>query len=164
MGFASKNVVLEFGEVMIRPMRHEDLAQIIRIEEMNFPMPWSVKAFEYELEQNKNSVAFVAESNSRVIAYSVAHIIIDEMHLLNLSVDRNFRRRRIGELILTINIDHARQYDCSIITLEVRKSNLAAIMLYQKHGFRQTGLRRGYYEPYGEDALLLSLGLANAAC
>ena len=159
MHFETAEHNLYFGTVSVRRMQPVDIAQIIKIEQQNFQTPWSKRSFEYEVKKNPNALPLVAESNSGIIGYSVAHLVIDEMHLLNLSINKEFRRQKIGQLLLTLNIDYAHQKACSIITLEVRKSNIAAIGLYRKFGFKKITIRRGYYEPGGEDALTLAMYL-----
>ena len=80
----------------------------------------------------------------------------DEAHIISLAVRKTLCRRGIGELLLIATIDLAAQLKASIITLEVRASNTAALSLYRKYGFIQVGLRRAYYIENKEDAILMS--------
>jgi ribosomal-protein-alanine N-acetyltransferase len=73
---------------------------------------------------------------------------------MNIAVDPDLRRRGIGSALLAEL--YARAGDASAqFTLEVRRSNQAAIELYQRDGFRIAGLRRRYYQDNGEDALIM---------
>jgi len=153
--FKKKIIHLNSGNITIRQMQPGDIRRVLNIEQKNFLIPWSTRAFSFELKKNPHSLTLVAESDGKLIGYSVSYILVDEMHLVNLSVDKDFHRQKIGQLLLVTNIDYAKQRECQSITLEVRKSNWAAIGLYQKFGFSQTGLRRRYYEPNGEDALIM---------
>lgn len=154
--FESKLYRLNSGIVTIRQMQPDDVRRVHKIEQKNFVMPWSIQVFSYEVKNNPHSLTLVAERNGTLIGYSVSYIIVDEMHLLNLSVDKKYQRQKTGELLLSINIDYAKKMKCLSITLEVRESNRAAIDLYHKFGFNQVGIRKGYYEPNAEDALVMS--------
>ena len=83
-------------------------------------------------------------------------LLADEAHLMNLAVREKYRQQGIGELLLISMIDLATELNAHIITLEVRVSNTAAQKLYQKYGFTQAGLRRGYYIDNKEDAAIMS--------
>jgi len=79
-----------------------------------------------------------------------------EAHITNIAVRETYRRQGIGELLLISLIDLATQLKAHVITLEVRVSNTAAQSLYNKYGFTQTGLRRGYYTDDREDGIVMS--------
>ena len=83
-------------------------------------------------------------------------IMADEAHLTNIAVRELYRRQGVGELLLISVISLATELNARIITLEVRASNAAALGLYYKYGFAQTGLHRDYYTDNKEDAVLMS--------
>jgi len=83
-------------------------------------------------------------------------IMVGEAHITNIAVRVPYRRQGIGELLLISLIDMATELNAHTITLEVRASNTAAQSLYQKYGFTQVGLRRGYYSDNREDGVLMS--------
>jgi [ribosomal protein S18]-alanine N-acetyltransferase len=83
-------------------------------------------------------------------------IMAGEAHITNIAVRLSHRRQGIGELLLISAIDLATELNAHTITLEVRASNIAAQSLYQKYGFTQVGLRRGYYSDNREDGVLMS--------
>ncbi len=109
----------------------------------DFALPWLLRA-----EENTPPVALL-------LAWSVA----DELHLLELASHPDHRRRGYARLLLTALLAHARTYHKRLILLEVRRSNLAAIALYESLGFEHTGVRRGYYADNDEDALEMRITL-----
>ena len=91
-----------------------------------------------------------------IIGFTSMWVMADEAHITNIAVRQSHQRQGIGELLLISIIDLAIELKASIVTLEVRVSNLTAQSLYQKYGFAQVGLRRNYYTDNREDALLMS--------
>jgi ribosomal-protein-alanine N-acetyltransferase len=86
-------------------------------------------------------------------AFLLAWSVVDELHLLELASHPEQRRKGFARALLAALIEHARTHQARLILLEVRRSNLPAIGLYESFGFRTTGVRRGYYSDTGEDAL-----------
>jgi ribosomal-protein-alanine N-acetyltransferase len=95
-------------------------------------------------------------SGQSIIGFASMWMMVDEAHITNIAVRRSYQRQGIGELLLISIIDLAAEFKASIITLEVRVSNLSAQNLYNKYGLVQVGLRRAYYTDNREDALLMS--------
>ena len=91
-----------------------------------------------------------------IVGFAGIWVLADEAHITNLAVRKRYRRRGIGELLLISIIDLAKELKASIMTLEVRASNLPAQNLYRKYGFTQVGIRRGYYLDNREDGILMS--------
>jgi len=91
-----------------------------------------------------------------IIGFAGCWVMADEAHLINIAVRKSHRHQGIGELLLISIIDLAAELNTNIITLEVRASNTAAQSLYNKYGFVQVGLRRGYYVSEREDGVLMS--------
>ncbi|OGO43967.1 MAG: ribosomal-protein-alanine N-acetyltransferase [Chloroflexi bacterium RBG_16_58_8] len=91
-----------------------------------------------------------------IIGFSGIWMMADEAHITNIAVRQEFRGRGLGEMLLIATIDIARELKASLMTLEVRASNVAAQKLYGKYGFAQAGLRRGYYLDNHEDAIIMS--------
>ena len=91
-----------------------------------------------------------------IVGFTSMWVMADEAHITNIAVSQSHQRRGIGELLLMSIIDLANELKASIVTLEVRVSNLSAQNLYRKYGFEQVGLRRNYYTDNREDALLMS--------
>ncbi|MGI6514727.1 MAG: ribosomal protein S18-alanine N-acetyltransferase [Syntrophomonadaceae bacterium] len=141
-------------ELRIREMRRRDLDQILEIEELCFPLPWSRESFLTEL---KNPLAqyIVAQEGFVLQGYAGVWLIFDEGHITNVAVHPRARGRRIGELLLANIMALASANGAVVVTLEVRPSNDAALSLYRRMGFEEKGHRRGYYLDNGEDALIM---------
>ncbi len=151
--------MLSNGTAMLyRPMKIKDLDLIMEIEKKCFASPWSRKSFEKELEK-KYGLSMVAESDSVVAGYLVAWLIVDEIHVANLAVHPDFRRQGIAEAMMRKLIHSSGTFVW--MGLEVRRSNTAARALYSKLGFLEVGIRKGYYQPDGEDAILMARELNN---
>ena len=91
-----------------------------------------------------------------IIGFAGFWIMANEAHISSIAVQKPYRYQGIGELLLISTIDLATELNARIITLEVRISNTTAQSLYQKYGFIQVGLRRGYYIDNNEDAVAMS--------
>lgn len=133
-------------------LKHEYISQIVAIEQKVFSDPWSYAAFERELE-NPIAHYVIALQNGVVIAYGGFWHILDEGHITNIAVHPEHRRQGVGNALLVKLMAHSKKLSIGRMTLEVRKSNLAAQQLYQKHNFACVGARKGYYRD-GEDALI----------
>ena len=96
----------------------------------------------------------------KLVTYSISYVIYDEIHISNIAVVPDYRRLKIGESMFTIALKMGIEKKCQIAHLEVRKSNLPAITLYQKHGFQAVGVRKNYYQNENEDALLMTKKLS----
>lgn len=91
-----------------------------------------------------------------IAGFSGIWMMVDEAHITNLAVRKEYQGKGIGGLLLIATIDLAREIKASFLTLEVRASNLTAQKLYSRYGFTQTGQRRGYYLDNREDAIIMS--------
>jgi ribosomal-protein-alanine N-acetyltransferase len=91
-----------------------------------------------------------------IVGFSGLWMMADEAHVTNLAVRRQYQGKGLGELLLIASIDLAADLKASFMTLEVRASNLVAQSLYNKYGFIQMGIRRGYYLDNHEDAIIMS--------
>lgn len=143
------------AELTIRQANVEDVEDIYEIEKLCFPDPWSRESLIYEFEQNPRAFYIVAELEKRVVGYAGLWWVGDEGHITNVAVKPGFRNRHIGNGIIDVLIDFTVEQGIRHHTLEVRKSNEAAICLYEKFGFRTEGVRKGYYANNKEDALIM---------
>jgi len=99
-----------------------------------------------------------------ILGFAGIWVAVDEAHITNIAVRKNYQRQGIGEFLLISIIDLAIELKVNLLTLEVRASNTAAQSLYRKYGFTQVGVRRGYYTDNREDGLLMSTeSLASAS-
>ncbi|NOY17203.1 MAG: ribosomal protein S18-alanine N-acetyltransferase [Gammaproteobacteria bacterium] len=140
----------------IRPMQAIDLAEVLTIEQASYDFPWTEGIFRDCLKKKYPSMLFVQQK--KILAYVIFHFIVDECHLLNLCIRQEDRRQGLATKMVQYLMNQARQNDMGSIFLEVRKSNAAAINLYDKLGFNEIGLRRDYYPGSSgrEDALVLA--------
>jgi len=140
-------------------MKEKDLDEVIAIEKVSFPSPWTRNMFLQELKDSCLSYFLVARIDKCVVGYGGFSLILEEAHIGNLAVHPGFRRMRIGEKLLTVMLDRAKSQGIKRVALEVRAGNLPAQNLYRKFAFRVTGRQRKYYQDTGEDALIMFLEL-----
>ncbi len=143
------------GEVVIRRMERKDLDAVTAIEKATFAVPWSRESFRQELERNVAARYLVAETDSRVIGYAGAWVILDESHITNIAVLEEYRGRGIGKQLTRALLQYLSNLGACYATLEVRVSNERAQNLYRSLGFVSVGKRKRYYEDNGEDAFLM---------
>ena len=144
-------------EVVLRPMRATDVADVVAIERSSYQFPWSEGIFRDCLRVGY--VCRVMTVERQVIGYGVMSFGAGEAHILNLCVAEEYRCRGVGTRMLGSLIDRAAAAGMSEAYLEVRPSNTAAIRLYLSLGFEQVGMRRGYYQAVNgrEDAAVLKV-------
>ena len=137
----------------IRRLTYADLPQVIAIERRACPTPWSLAMFLLELSK-PSGICLAAVREGRIAGYLVCSRYDVVWHVMNIAVDDRLRRRGIASALLEHLFERAdrpgEQY-----TLEVRQSNVAAIALYERFGFRHAGTRRGYYHDNHEDAVIM---------
>jgi len=143
--------------VILRKMTLDDVQQVIAIDQISFSLPWPVSSFRYELTENLASRCWVAEADGRVAAMLVAWFIVDEIHIATIATHPDFRKQGIGEKLLLHTLQSAKAEGAVSSFLEVREGNDAAIMMYRKLGYVESGRRAGYYKDNGEDAILMNL-------
>ncbi len=178
---------------VLRPMRHEDIAQVVSIDRLSFPMPWSYNTYRYEISHNPSSTMVTLSLDSPgeaatppsrnglpglvnrllgrqmpgrdsiVVGYGGFWFRQRQAHISTIAVHPDYRGRGLGELLLAGMIRRALDMDALIISLEVRVSNAPAIALYRKYEFAQFGLKRHYYRDNGEDAYDLRIAPADQA-
>ena len=149
-------------EISIDRMREEDLDEIMKIEKVSFPSPWTRRQFSQELEAGSPhpfSLFLVAKRGNQVVGYGGFSLVAEKAHIGNLAVHPHFRRRKIGERLVAAMLEQARSNGASKVTLEVRAANIAGQNLYQKLGFAKVATRPGYYVVTQEDAIIMHLDL-----
>lgn len=142
-------------QVEIERMSPGDLDRVMEIERDSYPTPWSRWSFQRELADRRISLSIVAKLRGRVVGYAVAWFVAKEVHVGNIAVHRKHRRRGIAQKLFQSLIEEALSRKCVMATLEVRQSNRAAIALYEKLGFKQVAIRKGFYLDTREDALVM---------
>lgn len=137
-----------------RAMQPGDISQVAVIEKEIFSVPWSVQAFAESLS-NDNTIFVVAEDEGQIIGYCGIYLSIEFGNISNVAVKREFQKQHIATEMLTKLIECTKEKNVSDITLEVRETNVAAIRLYEKLGFKEAGIRKNFYEKPTENALIM---------
>jgi ribosomal-protein-alanine N-acetyltransferase len=156
---AAREDMGEAPQVVIRPMKEIDLPEVAAVEQLSYAFPWSENIFRDCLRVGYTCRALDLEG--RIIGYGIMSVGAGEAHILNVCVRDEFRNLGFGRRLLEHLLERATAAGVGEAFLEVRPSNLAAIRLYQRLGFEQIGIRRGYYQaPDGrEDAIVLKRDL-----
>jgi [ribosomal protein S18]-alanine N-acetyltransferase len=136
-------------------MRRRHLRGVMAIERQVYPRPWSPSLFVAEMSETSNRTYLVARMGRDVVGYAGMICYGDEAHITTIAVDPEHQRKRIGTRLLYELIRSAVDLGARAVSLEVRMSNWGAQRLYGRFGFRPVGVRRGYYQETGEDALIM---------
>ncbi len=153
------SAVLKPLEFSFRPMTHDDLESIVRIERAAYPYPWTLGNFRDCLEAGYS--CWTAELDGEIAGYWIMMLAVGEGHILNCCVAPAWQGRGFGRQMMEHLIATARSHGAQFIFLEVRPSNTPAVRLYQRLGFSALALRKGYYpsDQGAEDALVMRLDL-----
>ena len=142
------------NDFSVERLTYEHLGGIAELEELCFSLPWSEKALELLL--NDSNVGFVAlDKEKRVAAYGGMLCVLDEGQITNIATHPEFRRKGLGERVVSALVEYGSENGLSVISLEVRESNAAAISLYEKPGFLAVGKRKNFYSNPTEDAIVM---------
>ena len=145
--------------IEIKEMTLSDLNDVYNLE---------IKAYEYPWEKNilrgcviNKYDCFIATIDKQIVGYLITKISSPESHILNLTIDKNYRNNGIASQFLEMVILKCRLLKSNIIFLETRLSNLPAISLYIKFGFKKIGVRQNYYKSKNgrEDAVIFSMSM-----
>jgi [ribosomal protein S18]-alanine N-acetyltransferase len=143
-------------QIRIRPAEPADLPALVLLEQACFAHPWSEASLRYDLEEHPEARYLTAcGPDGSLIGYAAYWKTLDEGMITNIAVTAAWRRQGVGRLLLDAMISQAAAEDLRALTLEVRPGNTAARKLYEGAGFTAVGVRRGYYEDNGEDAIIM---------
>ena len=160
------------NSIRIIPMELRHCAAMAQLEAQCFSLPWSLRLCEDELRSPlgcyyaaeqcgdvaaDDSTRCTAHAQAILAGYAGMQVIGDEGYITNIAVAPPFRQQGLGRALLERLIAQAHQQNLQFMTLEARESNLPALSLYRSLGFRQEGVRKGYYEKPKEDALVMTL-------
>ena len=146
--------------IEFRPMTMADLDEVMGIERTSYRFPWSTGFFLQKL-QVACARSILAEVGGRIVGYILYWLLPGALDIHNIAVHVDFRRQGIARLLLGRVLSQAKAQTATRVMLEVRKSNLPAQKLYESLGFSIAGIRKGYYSDDGEDALAMTLEIAN---
>jgi [ribosomal protein S18]-alanine N-acetyltransferase len=138
----------------VRRLVYGDLPSVLAIERRSFQTPWSLAMFVLELSKPSGICLGIADQRG-LVGYLVCSRYADVWHLMNIAVAPERRREGVARELMENLFDAAGP--TARFTLEVRTSNRAAILMYERFGFRAAGHRRRYYHDNGEDALIMWL-------
>ena len=143
----------------IRPMKIEDLDEVMSIEDTSFIAPWKKEEFVNEFKSNQFANIFVVETNvdhttKKIIGFYDYWVTFDSATIAQIAIDPAYQRQHLGSLLMEEIIKDARAKKVRTMTLEVRKNNEKAVKLYQKFGFKQTLVKEKYYSN-GDDAIYM---------
>ena len=142
-------------------MKESDIPVVHVIEGLSFPNPWTDATFRGEVQNQGISfpAVIIHEPDQKVAGYIIYWHIRDEVQINNFALHPDFRGRGIGEAALKAILIEVRGKGATFVTLEVRPSNMPAVTLYRKLGFKVLGTRKGYYSNPVEDAYVMGLAL-----
>ena len=133
-------------------MAQSDLPKVWAIEQ-TLPGAWTRSMLSEELAL-PHGWQFIVKSGEALLGYILGVKITDEAEIRKIAVAADFRRQGVGDKLLTTAFHHLALHKTGTCFLEVRQSNRAALNLYQKHGFRQIGIRKSYYTSPPDNAII----------
>ena len=153
------SAVVQSPSLNIRPMGKADIDAVMAIELSVYTYPWTNRIMADCMRVGYH--CSIGEVDGVLASYCIMSTGAGEAHILNLCVAEEFQRRGLGQLLLTNMLDEAKKEGIKDIFLEVRPSNHAAIILYERLGFNQMGTRKDYYPAKNgrEDAVILAKNL-----
>lgn len=138
-----------------RNMTHPDIEEIIKLEKKIFPSPWTKETFKDLLKLSKNCEGLVAVMKENIIGYAVFWTVEEELHIANIAVIEEYRRKGLGRRIVEMMMEKSHDDGVKYACLEVRESNRIAIQMYNDLGFQKAGIRENYYSDNRENAVLM---------
>jgi ribosomal-protein-alanine N-acetyltransferase len=171
MSLTERAIPLSGQDVSISRMTEHDLLEVVEIEESSGLSRWGWAAYYSELQGSNRHLMLVARVANRehkrgfpnLAGYIVARIGAEELHINNVAVRENYRRRGIGHALLNCILAEAKSSGVARAFLELRAGNSAALALYEECGFRVTSRRSKYYSEPVEDALVMIFQLERCA-
>lgn len=148
-----------FAEVRTRVRRAvagEPLDKVAGLQHLSFTKPWSADAIGWELRETDVARLYVLEEEAGpLLAFCACWVIFEELHINSLAVAPDQRRKGYARRLLDSVFQAVIPEGVTAATLEVRRSNAAALGLYEGLGFQVEGVRADYYQEPREDALIL---------
>lgn len=140
---------------MIRPMTQDDLEQVEHLEQILFTHSWSIEDFVSELTQNPYASYWVNEIGGVINSYIGLWLTPEHTQISTLGVAKSYQRQGLAQQLLAFGEALSIEKSIPIVSLEVRVSNVPAISLYKKNGYKAVAIRKGYYSQPDEDAYLM---------
>lgn len=149
------------GILQLQAMDEADLTDVVAIENTIYPSPWTRGNFHDSLRSGYQC-RVLRDGDSALLGYFLMMLLVDEVHLLNISIRADVHGRGLGQYLLGQVAQIARANKMGSILLEVRPSNQRALAVYERYGFMRIGLRKNYYPAEAgqrEDAIVMRLVL-----
>lgn len=134
---------------------HDEISEIAALQSETFTNPWSVDSLRWEIANTDVARLYVLRVDGALVGFCACWVILDELHINSLAIADAWRRRGLATKLLRDVCRDARSSGATQATLEVRRSNVAALALYERLGFTCEGVRADYYQTPREDALVL---------
>lgn len=138
--------------VHIRWMIRRDMPEVLDIEGSSFEFPWSEEDFIRCLRQ-RNCIGMVAEFDEQIVGFMIYELHKNQLHILNFAVHPDFRRRGVAATMVDKLIGKLSHQRRNRILLEVRETNLGALLFFKSQGFVAESVLRGWYDETDEDAV-----------
>jgi len=129
--------------------------EIAALQSRTFTNPWSADSLRWEIANTDVARLYVLHVDEALIGFCACWVILDELHINSVAIDDCWRRQGLASRLLREVCRDARDSGATQATLEVRRSNTAALALYERLGFTSEGVRQDYYQNPREDALVL---------
>ncbi len=141
-------------EPQILPMEREDIDRVLKIEQASFSQPYSRDLFEEELVLDLAHPC-VMKTSDMVVGFMDYWVVRDEAHLITIAIDPSYRKLGLATQFMEYLLKDCAEKKVRKIYLDVRKSNVAAITLYEKFAFQKISVRKKYYSDNSEDAIVM---------
>lgn len=138
----------------IEPMNSSHIEGVFEVSKLSLAEAWNIESIEKELS-NKLAKYLVALDENKVIGFLGMWVVFDEGDITNIAVHPEYRKQGIGNLLMDNLITLCKENNINSLTLEVRQSNLPAQNLYKKHGFKEEGIRKNFYDNPKENAIIM---------
>ena len=144
------------GGFSVERLTPDRFSEVAELERLCFSLPWSEKALGLLVTDKNTGFVAVDDSTGRVVAYGGMLVVLDEGQITNIATHPDYRRMGLGERITYALTQYAEREELSLISLEVRESNRAAIALYEKLGFLSVGVRKNFYTSPRENGIVMT--------
>jgi [ribosomal protein S18]-alanine N-acetyltransferase len=150
-------------QIAIKLLTVPEVPEIVELDQICLGGLWTEEGYLREIASEKSTLITLnllesrVNNRSQMIGMACLWSIVDEAHITLLAIHPEHRQQGLGQLLLIILLKDAIARQLERATLEVNEYNLGAINLYQKYGFQIAGTRKNYYQPAGDDALVLWL-------
>lgn len=140
-------------DISYRKFTIQDLDKVIEIERLSYQQPWSYGQFKDSLN-NINTLANLVLDGGVIVGYCLANICVNYADILNICIHPDYRKKGLGSALLKYQKKQLKRLNIEYIILEVRESNITALLYYEENGFKTLEKRKKYYRN-GEDAIIM---------